>query len=43
MIFMLQIISFILELIAAGLAQSDAVERASNHFGIDVEQIRKWL
>ena len=39
----LQVIAFVLELIATGLDQSNAVERAANHFEIDVDQIRKWL
>lgn len=43
MILILQVMAFILELIATGLDQSDAVERAGNRFGIDVDQIRKWL
>ncbi|WP_267490013.1 hypothetical protein [Turicibacter sanguinis] len=43
MILILQVISLILQLIAQGLSDTEAVNTAARQFGLDPDKVRKYL
>lgn len=43
MILILQIISLILQLIAQGLSDTEAINTAAKQFGLNPDEIRKYL
>ena len=43
MIIILKIIALVLQLIASGLSEDDAVKQVAEQFGIDPDEVKKYL
>ncbi len=43
MIIILKIIALVLQLIASGLSEGDAVKQVAEQFGVDPDEVKKYL
>lgn len=43
MIIILKIIALVLQLIASGLSEGDAVKQVAEQFGVDSDEVKKYL
>jgi len=43
MILVLKVISVILQALALGLSDCEAIEKVSKQFGLDPEEVKRWL
>ena len=43
MILVLKVISVILQALALGLSDNEAIEKVSKQFGLDPDEVKRWL
>ena len=43
MIYWLKVITLVLELVMEGLSQMEAIDRIADRFGLDPEEIKRWM